>query len=69
MLSEGGSGKITVRDTDNAGGDDRPLEMEVSGIKVKIGSAVHVVGLASGKHSSEIDCRTAAGKRKTSVGS
>lgn len=50
-------GKIFVRD------NDRKLAMEIAGIRVKIGSAVHVVELGAGK--SEIIER----KRKASVGS
>jgi hypothetical protein len=62
LLVEGGGNKILIK------GEDHALKMEVGGIKVKIGNAVHVVELVAGKPSGcEIETRT--GKRKASVGS
>ncbi|KAF8246885.1 hypothetical protein K440DRAFT_552618 [Wilcoxina mikolae CBS 423.85] len=62
LLAEGGGNKILIK------GKDCALKMEVGGIKVKIGNAVHVVELVAGKPTaSEIETRT--GKRKASVGS
>jgi len=46
-------------------GEDAGLQMEVSGIKVKIGNAVHLVELGTGKP----EVVELTGKRKASIGS